>query len=171
MDSQIYGQQGRHNPAKRMHWLWDWFSHNNLPHLTKLLQPLPQYFAMEVFWLTHINITYVPRKPKVIHRTNQHHTLNPEITKIPIDSYKITHSYYSSPSHTPHNSLNKAYLTIGTPYSDVWGTPNSLNVMELYIEYKWLPKKAPLQQPFYFSATIMDQHNNSPSTSMPISTH
>jgi ribonuclease HI len=95
---------------ERLHWLWNQFSHNTLQHLTNFLQPPPQDFETEILWLLQIYITILPKKkPKIIQPNNLHQTLPSAITKtLPsaitktlIESFQITHSYYSSPLTCP----------------------------------------------------------------------
>ena len=88
--------------TERLQWLWNQFSHNNPTQLTNFLQPPPQNFEIEILWLTQRYITVLPKRvSKHIQPNNLHHTLHPVITKILIESFKITHSYYSSPFTYP----------------------------------------------------------------------
>ena len=76
--------------------------HNNPQHLTNFLQPPPQDFETKILWLIQQYIIILPKKkPKTIQPRNLHQTLHPEITKTLINSFKITHSYYSSPLTCP----------------------------------------------------------------------
>ena len=101
----IYDQNGNYIATlntERLPWLLNRFSHNNLPHLTNFLQPMPQDFETEILWLIQSYITILPKKkPKNIRPTNLHHTLHPDITKLLIESFKIAHTYYSSPLTCP----------------------------------------------------------------------
>ena len=103
--SNIYDQKGNYITSlktERLQWLWNCFCCNRLPHLANFLQPPPQDFETEVLWLIQQYITILPKKkPKNIPPNNLHHTLHPDITKLLIESYKITHSYYSSPLTCP----------------------------------------------------------------------
>ena len=102
--SHIYDQGGNYRAiitTKRLHWIWNPYSHNNLLHLTNFLQPPPQDFETKILWLLQRNIPILPKKkPKNIQPNNNHHTLHPEITKLLIGSFEITHSYYYSSSLT-----------------------------------------------------------------------
>ena len=115
-EADIYDQNGNHVVTltiERIQWLWAQFSQNNPHHLTNFLQPPPQDFETEILWLIQRYITILPKKkPKIIQPRNLHQKLHPEITKTLINSFKITHSYYSSPLtcpiqltqyHSPHN--------------------------------------------------------------------
>ena len=88
--------------TERLQWLWSQFSQNVLTTKNQSLQPPPQNFETEILWLIQRYITILPkRKPKTIQPNNIHNTLHPDITKILIESFKITHSYYSSPLTCP----------------------------------------------------------------------
>ena len=87
---------------ERLKWLWARFSQHNLTHLTYFLQPKVQNFETEILWLIQRYVTILPKKkPKHILTNNQHHTIPPEITELLINSFQITHSYYSSPLTCP----------------------------------------------------------------------
>ena len=87
---------------ERLQWLRNQFFHNNPTQRTNSLQPPPRNFETLLLWLTQRCITTLPkRKPKNIQPENLHHTLHPEITKMLIESFEITHSYYSSPLTCP----------------------------------------------------------------------
>lgn len=105
LDSHIYDQGGNYMATittERLHWLWNRYFHNNLPHLTNFLHPPPQDFKTEILWLIQINLIILPKEnPKNILPTNIHHTLHPDITRLLISSFKITHAYYSSPLTCP----------------------------------------------------------------------
>ena len=105
LESHIYDQDGNYMATittNRLHWLWNRYSHNNLPHLSNFLQHPPQDFETEILWLIQRYITILPKeKPKSILLDNNHHTLHPDITILLINSFKITHSYYSSPLTCP----------------------------------------------------------------------
>jgi ribonuclease HI len=104
----------------RIQWLWNQFTHNNNQHLTNFLQPPPQDFETEVLWLLQRYITILPKKkPKIIQSQNLHQTLHPEITKALITSFRITHSYYSSPLTCPieitqYNSPHNRDIILGS---------------------------------------------------------
>ena len=74
-------------------------------------------------------MTILPKKkPKTILPKNLHHTLHPIITNTLIESFNITHSYYSSPLtyptqltqfYTPHNR-DKIFGSLGHTQSSRW---------------------------------------------------
>ena len=101
----IHDQNGNYIATltiERLQWLWNQFSQNNLPHLTPFLQPPPQDFETEILWLLQRYITILPKKkPKNISPTNLHHTLHPDINKVLIESFKITHTYHATPLTCP----------------------------------------------------------------------
>ena len=96
------------------------FSHNNLPQLANFLQPPPQDFATENT-LVHTKIyNHTSKKiPKKISNPSTNITLHPEITKLLINSFKTTHSYYSSlltyPMQLTHyNSSHSSDILLGS---------------------------------------------------------
>jgi DNA-directed RNA polymerase subunit L len=113
----------------RLQWLWDQFSHNNHTHHNFDLQPPSQSFEKEILWLIQRYITILPKKkPKTIQTNNLHHTLHSPITTTLIESFKITHSYYSSPLtcptqltqyYSPHNR-DKLFGSLGHAQSSRW---------------------------------------------------
>lgn len=115
--------------TERLLWLWNQFSQTNLPHLTNFLQPPPQDFETKILWLIQRYITIFPKKkPKNIRPSNLHHTLHPDITKLLIESFKITHTYYSSPLtcptqltqyNSPH-SIDILFGSMGHAKSSCW---------------------------------------------------
>lgn len=116
----VYNQSGNHVATittDRLQWLWNQYSHNNLPHLTNFLQPLPQDFKMDILWL--IQAYSLRKNQKNIHPDNNHHTLHLDISCLLIDSFKITHSYYSSPLTCPtqltqYNSSHNQDIIFGS---------------------------------------------------------
>ena len=105
---------------ERLQWLWNQYSHNNIPHLTNFLQPPPQDFETEILWLIQRYVAILPKKkPKIIHPNNNHNTLHPDIIRLLIDSFQITHSYYSSPLTCPtkltqYNSPHNCDIIFGS---------------------------------------------------------
>lgn len=63
---------------KKIHWLWNRFSNNNLKQLINFLQPPPQVFATEMLWLIQRYIIgLLGKNPKNIQPINEYHTLQP----------------------------------------------------------------------------------------------
>ena len=100
------------------------------PTLTNFLKPPPQDFETKILWLVqrYISILPPPKKFKIIQPNNNHHTLHPEITKVLIESFNITHSYYSSQFacpiqlmhyNSPHNH-DIIYKSLGQAKSSKW---------------------------------------------------
>ena len=131
-EANIYDHNGQHVASMnldRIQWLWNQFTHNNHQHLTNFLQPPPQDFETEVLWLLQRYITILPKKkPKIIQPQNLHQTLHPEITKVLISSFHITHSYYASPLtcpieitqyNSPHNR-DIIFGSLGHALSSKW---------------------------------------------------
>ena len=104
-EANVYDQNGNHISTlttERLQRLWNQFSHNNLQHLTNFLHPSSQGFETEILWFIQEYVIILPKKkPKMIQPNNLHQTLHPKITKVVINSFKITHSYYSSPLTCP----------------------------------------------------------------------
>ena len=130
--SRIYDHSGKYMATittERLHWLWNRYSHNNLPHLTNILQPPPWDFETKILWLVQRYITILlKKKPKIIQPNNNHYTLHPKITKFLVKSFKITHSYYPSPLtcpiqimqyDSPHN-WNIIFGSVGHAKSSRW---------------------------------------------------
>ena len=114
---------------EKLQWLWDQFTHTNHTQLTNEIQPPPQNFETEILWFIQRYITLLPKKiRKTILPNNLHHTLHPTITKALIESFNITHSYYSSlftcPTqltrfYSPHNR-DKIFGSLGHAQSSRW---------------------------------------------------
>jgi hypothetical protein len=74
LESHIYDQGGNYMAiitTKRLHWLWNIYSHNNLMNLTNFLQPPPQDFETEILWLVQRYITILPKRKPRNHTTQQ----------------------------------------------------------------------------------------------------
>jgi hypothetical protein len=93
------------------------------------LNPPPQDFATEILWLTQRYVTILPkRKPKKHNPNNNHQTLHPTTLQALIETYNITHSYYSSPLtcpitltqyNSPHNR-DIIFGSTGLAHSSKW---------------------------------------------------
>ena len=97
---------------------------NKSHHITNFLQPPPQDFETEVFWLTQRYIIIQPKwKPTNPNPIINHNTLHPTISNILLGIFKITHSYSSS----PQNSTNTIHHTTMIFTLDHHSSPNYQN--------------------------------------------
>ena len=94
------------------------------------LNPPPQpKFTTKILWLTQRYVTILPkRKPKKHNPNNNHQTLHPSTLQALIETYNITHSYYSSPLtcpititqyNSPHNR-DIIFGSTGHTHSSKW---------------------------------------------------
>jgi hypothetical protein len=122
----IYDNIGLHLltiPIIRLHWLW--LQYQTTLHNPSNFTPPIQSFETELVWLYH---RYKPRLSKNDPLNNAQYTLPTTILNHLLDSFQITHSYFSSPVTCP-TSIHKFYSpftrdkifgSLGTSFQYQW---------------------------------------------------
>ena len=132
----------------RIQWLWNQYHQHHNSSLIPTLDPPCQDFTTELTWLTQRYIPDLPPRPPNnptnLKQALTHNTLPPSILAFLIDSFSLTHSYYSSPLtcplelhnyHSPH-PRDAIFGAHGTAYSTQWAgrglahPPNSQTAVE-----------------------------------------